>query len=280
MPPLELSTIGKVKNTLDDHEVRRICAEYRKRISTLHSFTKNPKVSIIIPAFNEKEYILATIRALSHLKTHNSIEIIWVDNGSTDGTGDIMKECGIKVIQEKRKWTSYARQTGLEAAQWDFIFTTDADTLVPPTWVEKSLKYFHQYTNLVFLSGWHTQTGTHWSYQSAKCLLNIYKRMAGKDYKNSSCFSGANSIFPRNIANMVGGYEAWVDKWEDILLARKISRHGEILWVAHDKDIQVQTSWRRFSSIWKVMRHAFGWTPGWTPVDTKEFWKATFQDIR
>lgn len=75
MPILEMTPTGKVENKMNDGDLAEVCAAYRERITALHT-TKEPKVSIIVPAFNEEDYILNTLRSLSHLKTRHSLEII------------------------------------------------------------------------------------------------------------------------------------------------------------------------------------------------------------
>lgn len=65
------------------------------------------------------------------------LEIIVVNNCSTDRTREILLQSWVKVIDENTKWISYARNCWLENANWKIIFQTDADTLVPPTWIDE-----------------------------------------------------------------------------------------------------------------------------------------------
>ena len=75
-------------------------------------------VSIVIPAYNEERYLgccLQVLRAPSYPASR--FEIIVVDNGSSDGTAEIARRSGERVISEPRKGVAYARQTGFEAAR-------------------------------------------------------------------------------------------------------------------------------------------------------------------
>lgn len=274
----EESAIPQISEDISEGVLEDVCIKYKQKIATLQS--QNPLVSIIIPAHNEEKYMLHMIASVSKIRTQFPLEIIWVNNWSTDRTGAIFEQCWFKCLTENKKWTSHARQIGLEAAKGTYIFTTDADTLVPDTWVEKSLSYFKQNDNLAFLSGWLEFVGAHWSFYCAQNILKIGRFLLGKEYKLRSCFSGANSVFKRNIAIQVGGYEAWRDKGEDMLIARKIGNYGEIIGISDDHEIRVSTSGRRFSSIPKVMRHALWWRSGCSLHHECPEMEKDFKDIR
>lgn len=98
-------------------------------------------VSVVIPCFNEERYIAD---CLSHLlkQSVKPIEIIVVDNNSTDRTAEIAKSMGVKVISESTQGITAARNRGFNQAAGDIIARCDADTLVPSDWVEKISKTF------------------------------------------------------------------------------------------------------------------------------------------
>lgn len=88
------------------------------------------KVSVIIPVYNEKEYILKTIKAVKALDFVNlEKEIIVVDDGSDDGTPEILKlEPGIKIILSAKNYgKGHALKIGLAQATGDIIALQDAD---------------------------------------------------------------------------------------------------------------------------------------------------------
>jgi glycosyltransferase involved in cell wall biosynthesis len=108
---------------------------------------KTPKASFVIPVYNGQAFLAETLQSCIE-QTHNKIEIIVVDDGSTDGTADILTHFQylderIKVIcLLKNAGRSNARNKGIEAAQSDIILTLDADDICLPDRVEKTLKFF------------------------------------------------------------------------------------------------------------------------------------------
>lgn len=90
----------------------------------------SPLVSIVIPAHNEEGYIEKT---LSHIRkqSYKNIEIIVVDDGSTDNTTKKAKKYANKTIKlKKRRGVSYARNAGAKIARGKLLVFLDADTIL------------------------------------------------------------------------------------------------------------------------------------------------------
>ena len=91
----------------------------------------NSKVSIIIPVYNVEKYVKEAVESAMN-QTYKNIEIILVDDGSTDNSGKICDEIEkedkrIKVIHTKNGGLSAARNVGLETATGDYIMFLDSD---------------------------------------------------------------------------------------------------------------------------------------------------------
>ena len=94
----------------------------------------NDKISIIIPIYNVKKYINKCIESIIN-QTYKNLEIILVDDGSTDGSGKICDEFKkednrIVVIHKKNEGVSSARNEGLKIATGDYIGFIDADDFI------------------------------------------------------------------------------------------------------------------------------------------------------
>ena len=96
-----------------------------------------PMVSVIVPAFNAERVIGGCLEALrAQDYPEKRIEIIAVDNRSTDGTAAVMSRHGVRVVAERRVQSSYAaRNAGLLEARGAILCFTDADCLPDPGWV-------------------------------------------------------------------------------------------------------------------------------------------------
>ena len=95
-------------------------------------------ISVVIPAFNEAGYISETLKSLSAAVQHaknaaaSDIEILVVDNASTDSTAELARSAGITVVYEAEHNVARVRNRGAAAARHDILVFLDADTLVPP----------------------------------------------------------------------------------------------------------------------------------------------------
>lgn len=111
-------------------------------------------VSIIIPAFNEKEGIVNTIQAIPFDKLEDDgykVQLIVVDNGSDDGTADLAEAQGAEVIFEPQKGYGHAFKAGFDRAMGDIIVTADADGTYPIEDIPRLVKILCD-ENLEFLT--------------------------------------------------------------------------------------------------------------------------------
>lgn len=106
--------------------------------------TINPKVSVIIPIYNSEKHLNQCLDSITR-QTLKEIEIICVNDGSTDCSGNIIDEyakddCRVKVISQKNKGVSEARNIGLRIAKGEYISFVDSDD-----WIDFCmLEYLYQ----------------------------------------------------------------------------------------------------------------------------------------
>jgi glycosyltransferase involved in cell wall biosynthesis len=102
------------------------------------------KVSILIPLYNSEEYITDTIQSALN-QTYTNIEIIIVDDGSTDNSYDIAKSYKsetVKVYKQKNSGASAARNNAFSKCSGDLIQYLDADDILHPEKVENQVKVY------------------------------------------------------------------------------------------------------------------------------------------
>jgi glycosyltransferase involved in cell wall biosynthesis len=92
-----------------------------------------PRYSIIVPAYNEAEWLSDCLSSLSDamLATPMIGEVVVVDNNSTDATAAVARESGARVVFEPVNQISRARNAGAKAARGDYLVFVDADTRLP-----------------------------------------------------------------------------------------------------------------------------------------------------
>lgn len=95
-----------------------------------------PTVSVVIPARNDAAALERCLTALDH-QLVTPLEVVVVDNGSTDDTAAVARSHGARVVPEARVGIPMAAATGYDAARGEVIARLDADSLPGPDWVAR-----------------------------------------------------------------------------------------------------------------------------------------------
>ncbi|OIQ83139.1 putative glycosyltransferase EpsH [mine drainage metagenome] len=112
----------------------------------------NP-VSVVIPAYNAAATIAETLRSVL-AQTHRNLDIVVVDDGSTDGTWDVLQSFGsaIRAIRQPNSGIGIARNTGVTAARGEYIALLDADDLCEPERIAIELHYLLNHPDILLCS--------------------------------------------------------------------------------------------------------------------------------
>ncbi len=87
------------------------------------------KISVVIPAFNSADYLSEAVHSVRSQEWPGTIEVIVIDDGSTDDTKTLAIPLSDRFISLKRGGAAAARNAGIRAASGDFIFLMDADDI-------------------------------------------------------------------------------------------------------------------------------------------------------
>jgi peptidoglycan-N-acetylglucosamine deacetylase len=213
-------------------------------------------ISIVIPAYNEENYISQCLESLKSQDYPGEYEIIVVDNASTDKTAEVAEESGAKVIFCPEKGVFYARQAGAEAASGEIIIQADADTIYPEDWLARIDRHFATHPNSIALAGeYRYKNPMKWAKVEyfSRFILNIAGFIL---VARPVSISGANFAFRRDAFFKTNGYDPgaiYPDQWG---ISRDLSRVGKI---DLDRKLLVYTSTRRiqkgfffiFVDVWK-----------------------------
>jgi glycosyltransferase involved in cell wall biosynthesis len=204
-------------------------------------------ISVVIPAYNEEQYLgrcLQALRAQSYPASR--FEIIVVDNGSTDATADIARRFGARVVSEPRKGVARARQTGFEAARSEIIASTDADTTVPVFWLARIAAHFEADPDLGAVYG-----PVYWpDGRPVEKLALSYPAtwvLWASNRLGRSLWWGSNFAVRREVFYAAGGFPVDWPSGEDTDLSLRVSR---IAPVRFDPDLTVHASSRRLRESW------------------------------
>lgn len=205
------------------------------------------KVSVVIPAYNEEKYLEACLKSLLN-QSEKADEIIVVDNNSIDTTAKIAKSFGVRLIKEKKQGMIPARNCGFNAAKYEIIARTDADTQVPKDWIKRIKKNF-QNKSIIAVSGpARFYDGIPDMVQIANWPSKIlFFKLLKKTLKHD-CLYGPNMSLRKSAWESVK-YDVCLEDsevHEDIDLSMHLAFLGKIKF---DKRLVVSSSFRRFKKL-------------------------------
>lgn len=190
---------------------------------------QRPTISLIIPAYNEEDYLPACLEAVMENVAGQVMEIIVVDNNSTDGTRAVVERYpAVTYVFEPEKGITRARQRGLVASSGDILAYVDADTRPPAGWIEQVREQFGTCNELGCLSGPYSfydlggiprTTSAGW-FVAARQLAKI----------TGYLIVGGNFAIRRDVLEKMGGFDSSIEFYgEDADIARRARKHGKVL---------------------------------------------------
>jgi glycosyltransferase involved in cell wall biosynthesis len=233
---------------------------------TSDSNTKNrlPRISVVIPAYNEQDFIEASV--LSALgQNYPDFEVIVVDNASIDATaervrslyrdsaGNLTKKVPLKLIAEKRPGVQFAREAGRQAATGELIANLDADCVAPFDWLSKAAAYFED-TCVVAVTG-------PYDYHDVSFLMRLSNDFSYKVFRNILhkciyfCFGlggliGGNCVMRASALKQIGGYNTSIAFYgDDTDTGNRLSEFGKIL---YKNNLLIKSSGRRFVRLGNI----------------------------
>lgn len=119
-----------------------IIDQTRERLAAMQSDA--PLVSVVVIAYNEAMRLSSCLWSLSELRSSYPLEIIGVNNNSTDETEIVYQAFGVRYYNEQRKSPGFARQCGLDNSRGKYHFFIDADTFYPPLYIDTMMRKLQQ----------------------------------------------------------------------------------------------------------------------------------------
>jgi len=211
-------------------------------------------ISVVIPAHNEEKYIGRTLECVVENAPSNLLEIIVVNNASTDNTARVAAAFPkVRVVNETKKGITQARQAGLNASNGELVACVDADTWLSKQWFEILNREFEQDSNLVCLSG------PYW-YREFSPFKNFFVQLWYLVAKFIAVFTGylvqgGNFVVKRQALLKAGGFDTSIAFYgEDTDIAQRMHGMGKVKFLM---------SFRAASSARRIIEEGFlkiGWT--------------------
>ena len=209
-------------------------------------------VRFVVPAYNEEALLPSCLDAIAAeiSRTRCEVEIIVVNNGSTDGTRRIASSIpGVRVIDEPQRGIVQARKAGFRAAKGELIANIDADTMVTEGWLRTALAEFAHSPDLAALSGpyiYYDLPGTarlvSAGFYGVVYIVYLVTRFV---LRAGSMMEGGNSIISRNALEAAGGFNPDFRFYgEDAETARRLSKVGAVKFTF---SLRALSSGRRFA---------------------------------
>ena len=200
----------------------------------------NPKISVIVPVYNVEKFIGRCLDSIIN-QTMEDLEIILVDDGSTDNSGIICDEYSeidnrITVIHKENGGLSSARNIGLDIATGDWIAFVDSDDYIEKDMYENLYKtaidrnvdicacFFKYLTvdNKMLFNPTQEQQNMYGKYSAKEFFNLIYK----DEYMNGICVAAWNKIYKKNV-------------FHNLRFKTKICEYDELVNNLYIKDIDI-----------------------------------------
>jgi len=195
-------------------------------------------ISIIIPLYNKEQYIRKTLESVFS-QTFQQFEIVIVDDGSTDGSLDVVRQIDdprIRIVCKENGGVSSARNMGIGEARYPYLAFLDADDLWMPDHLEVIARLIQKYPQCVLFgtSYYFQRPGQQPTLPMLRCplpfdgydgvLSNYYDVASGIDMPMQT----STFVVSKAVAQQIGGFFLGVQGGEDLLFMAQVYALGDI----------------------------------------------------
>jgi glycosyltransferase involved in cell wall biosynthesis len=191
-----------------------------------------PTVSVIMAVYNAGGYLAEAVDSVL-AQTFRNFEFVIIDDGSTDGSGQLLREYAakdsrIRVIQRENKGQTPSLNEGIELARCDLIARMDADDACLPNRLERQVAFMNEHPQVVLLGGAYAMI------DARGRLLTMIDPPRDNATLQEHALSGRTPIchplamMRREAVRKVGGYDPQFQVAQDLDLWLKLGEIGEI----------------------------------------------------
>ncbi len=233
-----------------------------------------PTVAIIVPCLNEGETVAATTDSLLALHyPKDKLQIILVDNGSTDDTPAIMARYAgqpqITLLREEKRGKHNAVNAGIATTSADFIGCLDADSFVEPDALLEVIPGFaeEKVGAVTAAMSVHKPQNVLQHMQNAEYIFGITLRHTLSSINGIYVTPGPFSLYRRSVVVALGGFREG-HKTEDLEMALRLQKAG--YWIENAPRARVYT--KAPLTLSKLLKQRARWTTGFMRNVGNEYW--------
>lgn len=195
------------------------------------------KISFVIPAWNEEDFIGQTIGSIHAAASKYDYEIVVANDASDDRTAEIAESMGATVVQCNNRQIGLTRNDGAKAASGEWLVFVDADTLVTATIVRETIEAFE--------GGAVSGTSFPTFEEDIPFLAHVFTPMLRISFRILRLAAGAYLFCTKEAFDAVGGFDKKFFAGEEVHLSASLHKHGPFNTISS----QVVTSGRKFSTF-------------------------------
>jgi len=191
-----------------------------------------PLVSVIVPAFNAEATLADALRS-ALAQSYDNVEIIVVDDGSTDRSAEVAAGFpGVTLIRQANAGVAAARNAGIAASTGEWLAPLDADDLWHPTKLEKQVAaalaapgppgFVYCWLRLIDREGRIIGSGAREQFEGRIIHRHLLRNVTG---------GGGQALFRREAVLALGGYDESLESCEDILLQFQLAARHPVAFV-------------------------------------------------
>lgn len=190
------------------------------------------RFSVIIPLYNKAPYVRRTLESV-YAQTYRDFECIVVDDGSTDGSLDVVRsldigDCKSEIISQANAGVAAARNNGVAKSKGEYVCFLDADDWWDSTFLEELDKLIKDYPE----AGIYCTNYVYYKPGKTRVMLDIpsgYINYAEEYLKNGAMpITSITCCIPRPVFDKMGGFPERIKLGEDFLLWAKIALHYKV----------------------------------------------------
>ncbi len=229
-----------------------------------------PQFSVVVPVRDLSDSLARCLTGLEQQHNRERIEVIVVDDGSIDGSLEVARRFGVRVVSQTRQGAAVARNRGVTEARGRIVLFLDADCIPSPDWVDQLTRPLLEGSADVAVGKYVSQQ-EEWAARLIQLELeDRYSRMQAQetiDFINTGTCALSRDLLQQNPFDTLFG------KLEDLDLSFRLAHRRTLMVFVPQAEVQhqhPQTSWRYVKRKFRYARYA--------PLLYRRFPKKTVSD--